>query len=190
MMTEEEKDELTEILKNFLSNVTHYYKIKEAYYSDIEVGELEFFEILKKLRLIKVPDEFSTEEYLKFLFDKFSITKNTSPKELKGFRLSLFGFPKPFYKENESEEQISIYPFFRRFKFSLKEITTLDPYRATAIANQFMTKTFSLGFIYLNALRHPTEENIASLIRHYKFDINAKGRTKINESMEKSKKIA
>ena len=189
MMTEEEKDELTEILKKFLSTATHYYKMKQNYYSNMEVGELEFFEILRKLDLIRVPDDLTVEEYFKIIFNNFSITKNSTPRELKDFKLNLFGFPAPFHKV-DNIEQVSMVSFFKVYNFKLKELETLDKKGAKTISDQFVNKIFNLGFLYLKTLRHPTEENIIYLIKHYKYRTKAKARTKIYEFAEKYKKIA
>ena len=173
-MTNEELIEVKTTLSKILKASSSYYSYLKYY--PIKEDELEFFNTLKELKLVKFEQEDSSE-YFKEIFDKFYISSDAVNNSVyRDFLLILFGFPKTIYQDDELKE-IRLKPLFTKFKINNSQIDHLAYHnnqnfavgQARRYTKHQIDRTLKLGFLYLNTLESPTKETVQHLIKRYSF---------------------
>ena len=165
------EDNLT-VLQQLLDYTTYYYKMKKKFYSDIEIDEFEFFNILKSLKLVRFEKE-DSYDYFSELFDRFYLRPDSTSKQYWDFFFVLFGMPTRVYEDEEIKD-ITIEPLFRKYKIKKDLALVAERKEISPLLYSLTKRTFTLGYKYLDCLKHPTEENIADLIEHYQFKAKSK----------------
>lgn len=167
------------VLRRYLYHMSYYYQINKKFFPGVKIDEFEFFNILKKLNLVKF-DENDSYEYFANIFERFHLDPDASKEQLQDLFFILFGMPTRVYEDDEIKD-ITIEPLFKKYRITKTQAETKTRRSVRGLLYDCEKRTFTLGFKYLDCLNNPNEDNIADLIKHYEYYKKYDGTTKYNK---------